>query len=284
MARLRLSLLGAGRAARVVARWLVESKTAEISQVANSSLESAQAATAFIGAGRAVKRIRDLDESDCLLVGLPDQRLGEGGSDLVEGGAGLAFHLSGSLDSSVLEGWAPHVASLHPARAFAQPDRALAQMAGTWITAEGDPEALDRLRPLFTAAGAQWQCVDRARKPLYHAATVVASNYLVTLNALARDLALAAGIEESHARDLLAGLQSGTLANLDRTDAAQALTGPIERADLDQIRRLQQAMVEVCPARSVLLSELGLATLELARGARGERPADEQIEALFTRP
>lgn len=281
---LRLNILGAGRAARVIARWLVDSGLVEIGQVANARLTSAEQAVDFIGSGRAVSRIAGLSDDNVLLVGLTDQMLNAAGPDWIDGQPGVAFHLSGSLDSTALKGWARQVASVHPARAFAQPERALNRMPGTWMTAEGDIEALARLESLFLAAGARWQTVARAHKALYHAATVVASNYLVTLTALARDLAQASGFDEADAQDLLAELQSGTLANLDRVDAAKALTGPIERGDLNQIERMHKTSLANHSESGPLLSELGLATLKLAQRARGRKDIDDRIKALLTRP
>ncbi len=281
MPPIRLNILGAGRAARVVARWLLDARQFEIGQVANASLASAEDAVAFIGDGQAVDRLQALGANDWLLVGLPDSSLVDALADWVDGLPELAFHLSGSLSASELRGWAAHVASVHPARAFAQPDRALRGMPGTWVTGEGDPEALARLEPVFRAAGAQWQTISSRCKPLYHASTVVASNYLVALTELARTFAHAAGLSESAAQSLIAGLQSGTLANLEHSDAADALTGPIERADVARIQVLQQAMISANPDASVLLRELGLATLALARRGRGPRAEDAEIASIL---
>ncbi len=284
MKAIRLNVLGAGRAARAVARWLAASPSIAIGQVANRRLASAQRAVEVIGAGRAVTRITGLKEDDWLLIGLTDQALASMPADRVGGRPALAFHLSGSLDSSLLRPWAALVASTHPARAFDGSDRTLDGMAGTWVTAEGDEAALACLRPLFVDAGAVWQTVERADKARYHAAAVVASNYLVTLTALARELAEAAGFDAGDARRFLHNLSAGTLANLADADPAQALTGPIERGDLDQVRRLQAAMAEACPDSAALQAELGRATLRLARRARGPRPADDAIAAIFTTP
>lgn len=284
MTAIRLNILGAGRAARVVARWLAATGSVGIGQVANRHLESAHGAVEFIGSGEVVETISGLQRGDWLLVGLTDRELQSACPGTIEGRPDLAFHLSGCLDSSCLQGWAPRVASTHPARAFDRSGRASEQMPGTWVTAEGDEEALEWLQPLFTEAGAVWRTIERSQKPLYHGAAVVASNYLVTLTALARDLAQAAGFEASDAAGLLSELSGGALGTLERTEAAQALTGPVERGDLDQICRVHEAMIEARPEAASLLSELGLATLRLARQARGKGSADDAIEAVFTRP
>ena len=282
-----LNILGAGRAARVVARWLADSGQVDIGQVANSSLGSAKAAVDFIRSGQAVEQITDLSSNDWLLIGLSDALLDRSKLHAVLcgpefGQPDLAFHLSGSLTANVLSGTANTIASVHPARAFAIPELAIQNITGTWLTAEGDAEALAQLEPKFSATGARWQTIESSLKPLYHASTVIASNYLVTLTALARELAEAAGASSAAAQSLLANLQAGTLDNLDRTPAKQALTGPIERGDLATLKRFQQAISQTKPSSVTVLNKLGLATLDLAIKTRGAGRSDADIRKLFT--
>jgi len=278
----RLNVIGAGRAARVVARWLLEAGQVRIGQIANRSIDSARQAVEFIGAGHAVRRMAPLDDRDWLLFGLPDAVLPDLASAWDSGRPALAFHLSGSSNATVLAGVAEHLASAHPARAFADPERALAQMPGTFLTGEGDGEALGQLGRMITAAGGRWQTVEGEDKRLYHAATVVASNYLVTLTDLARNLAAAAGLPDEVARALLDDLQQGTLSNLRSRSAERALTGPIERGDAAQTEAIQSAMEQALPEQQRLLRELGRATLVLAQRGRGSNPSDASLEQFFT--
>jgi predicted short-subunit dehydrogenase-like oxidoreductase (DUF2520 family) len=278
----RLNVIGAGRAGRVVARWLFEADQVRIGQIANRSLDSARQAVDFIGAGRALERLEPLDHGDWLLVGLPDAALADLASVWNSGRPALAFHLSGSSTASLLEGVADRLASVHPVRAFADPERALTQMPGTFLTGEGDAQALEVLGRVIQAAGGRWQRIDGTDKRLYHAATVVASNYLVTLTDLARTLAAGAGLPEDAVRALLDELQQGTLSNLRSQSAKRALTGPIERGDAAQAETIQAAMERALPEQQRLLRELGRATLALAQRGRGSNPSDAAMERLFT--
>jgi predicted short-subunit dehydrogenase-like oxidoreductase (DUF2520 family) len=280
-----LHVLGCGRAARVIARWLKVREQVEIGQICNRSLASAEQAVAFIGAGEAVKQMDQRLTGGWLLLGLPDGELAPmalGLSCRMPGQPELSFHLSGSMPGALLEPLGAPAASVHPARAFANPSAALADMPGTWLVAEGQALALARLAPAFEAAGGRWLQIGGNGKRLYHAATVVASNYLVTLSDLARELALAAGLDAETGAQLLGDLQRGTLANLDGRSAQEALTGPIERGDAAAMMHLLEAVDALSPERARLFRALGLATLELAIEKRGTRPGDEALRTQLT--
>lgn len=282
-----LHLLGCGRAARVVARWLYQAGQVEIGQVCNRSQESAADAVAFMGVGDVVEQMDERITGGWLLLGLPDGELSAMASGLacrMPGQPELCFHLSGSMPGNILSPLGAPSASAHPARAFARPEQALAAMSGTWLVAEGDRAALDRLAPAIMAADGHWLEIDSAGKRLYHAATVAASNYLVTLSGLARELASAAGLDAGTGAELLASLQRGTLDNLDGRRASDALTGPIERSDAWALESLLKAVEELSPEQGQLFRALGLATLDLAIKKRGSKPGDEAIRGCLTTP
>ena len=279
-----LHVLGCGRAARVVARWLREAGQVRLGQIVNRSLKSSRQAAEFIGEGWAVEASGLAAEPGWLLLGLPDRDLLELAALAPKrffSRAHLAFHLSGSVGSEALAPFGVAAASVHPVRAFASPQAALAAMPGTPCVAEGDGAALERLRPAFVAAGGEWLELEHADKARYHAATVVASNGLVAMNHLARELAETAGLNPGEAERLLEHLQLSTLDTLRATPAAEALTGPVERADATACRRLLQAVDASALDRADLFRALGRATLALAVRARGDRPDDEALAALF---
>ncbi len=278
-----LHVLGCGRAARSIVRCLLAAEVIRVGQIANRSVDSAREAVAFIGAGQAVAELDRQINGDWLMLGLPDGQL-QAAQLPLPGHPDLAFHLSGSVSSAVLSGLGKRVASVHPVRAFADPTRAAARFSGTWCVAEGDDSAVDALQPVFAAAGARWLAFKPADKVSWHAATVVASNFLVTVQALARELAAAAGLPESQAAEILGDLQAGTLESLVERRPEQALTGPIERADIHACQRLQAAVARLGDDQTALFSALAEGTLNLARSARGPRPEDDVLRKLFSAP
>lgn len=286
MSRPRLHILGCGRAARTLARRMVDSGAVDIGRVVNRDVQSAREAIAFVGAGSPAVDFDGVSAEDWLMIGLPDGEIESVVTELARGRwrPQLAFHLSGSVSASVLEPLTAEYAAVHPLRAFASPRNAGENFAGTWCVAEGDEKALAALEPVFESAGARWLGFRARDKAAWHAATVAASNFLVTINALARDLAEGAGMEPADARRLLAELQGGTLAALAEDAPEAVLTGPIERGDEAACRRILRAVARTAgPEAQRAFSDLALATLNLAQRKRGEREVDAVLEALFSR-
>ena len=73
-------------------------------------------------------------------------------------------------------------------------------------------------------------------RPRYHAAAVIASNYLVALLQLAVRQLAPLGLEEREAVRALLPLVRGTLDNVEAMGLPEALTGPISRGDAATIR------------------------------------------------
>ncbi len=279
-----LHVFGCGRAARAVARRLLDTGLVQPGLIVNRSLESARQAVGFLGGGKAVRRLDEQIAGGWLMLGLPDGVLAER-SDRFEWLRGLApglvFHLSGSVEAAALKDLGAPFAAVHPVRAFADPASAAARFAGTWCVAEGDPVALKNLQPVFEAAGARWLPFAARDKASWHAATVAASNFLVTIQDLARELAEGAGLPGAQAAEVLCDLQQGTLDTLRERSPRQALTGPIERGDEPACRRLVDAAAGLDAERARLFAQLGQATLSLAQEKRGEHGADDALRKLF---
>lgn len=284
----RLHVFGCGRAARALARRLNDGGIVEMGQIVNRTTASAGEAADFIGAGMPVADFDAGIEGGWLMLGLPDGALLDGASELaakLPASPQLAFHLSGSVPAAVLAPLQVPTAAVHPLRAFADPAVAVDQFDPTWCVAEGDDAALQWLQPAFERAGGRWLTFRGRNKPAYHAATVAASNFLVTVNALARALAEQAGLDPVQAAGLLADLQHGTLAGLAERPAIEALTGPIERGDVAACRSLHRAVADsLDPAQANLFDALARATLDLAVRKRGRRPSDGDLEALYSAP
>ena len=276
--KMRLHILGCGRAARTLARLWMDRDVFEIGQIQNRSLSSAESAVGFIGQGQPVDQLSDRAADDWLMLGLPESELSKQVQAML---ARLpqrfqcAFHLSGSESSAVLDGLAESVASVHPVCPFSQSEQVMQQLPGTFAVGEGDAVALDALLPKFSALGMQVlrlpEDFDADKKRLYHAATIAASNFLNTLDAMALTLTDEAGIPNDQARALLVALQRVALHQIERVGPKAALTGPIERADVQAITRMIDAMGQLVPQQRPLFTELAGATINLAAQKHPDR-------------
>lgn len=239
----RLNIIGAGRAGRTLVRAWHEAGVVNVGEVLNRSLASAQAACDFIGAGCAVASHAELKPADLWLLATQDGLLAEQAawlatSGLLRAGDGV-LHLSGFSSSALLAACAAQpgvrVASAHPVLSFATPERARTQLRGSLCGVEGDPHLSEQLQQLFASIGVECFGVSAANKPLYHAGSVFAANFLVVIIEQARQAYLAAGVPEAIAERLLAPLARNALDNVFTQGGATALTGPAARGDYDLI-------------------------------------------------
>jgi predicted short-subunit dehydrogenase-like oxidoreductase (DUF2520 family) len=275
----RLSVIGCGSAARTLVRLWQDAGVFRIGGILNSRPESAREAAAFIGSGTAIAAIEELPLSDLYLIGCPDDSIGEcciqlAGSNLVTEGT-VVFHLSGALASSELEPVrhkGASVASVHPVMSFAHPEKAIGDFAGTWCGMEGDDAALALLEPAFEAIGARPFRIEASGKSLYHAASVIACNYLVTLEELSLQTFEEAGIGRETALQILAPILRGTVENILALGTTEALTGPIARGDVSVIERQIRTLEQWNPEIAALYRKLGRATADLS-GKQGNAPA-----------
>lgn len=194
--------------------------------------------------------------ADVVLLAVPDAAIATAAS-LIEPGP-LVGHLSGATALDVL---APHEAfSLHPLQTVTGPETtfegAFAAVAAT--SARG----LGAAKQLATVLGlAPFEIADRDRAA-YHAASSIASNFLVTLEGFAEQLAATAGVP----REALVPMVRATVENWASQGAMGALTGPIARGDEVTVARQRAAVAERLPRQLDLFDALTDATRRLAGG------------------
>lgn len=220
-----------------------------------------------------------------LIIAVPDRALAEVAHDLAMAGPAprgcVALHVSGALSADVLAplheaGYA--VGSLHPLQPLADPWDGVRRLVGACYAVAGEPTALAAARRLARALqGIDFVVVNRDR-PVYHAAAVFASNYVVALAHTAIELFERAGVPADAAPAAVSSLMHGALDNLEHLGVTSSLTGPIARGDIDTLR---MHLARLSAEDRELYCALGRRTLAIARsaGLAGER-ADE-IERLL---
>lgn len=266
-----ITLIGAGHVGKTLGKLWTQHQALRLQDVLTQSLESAQRAITFIGAGQAVDNYASLQPADVYLIATPDDRIEASCAALAQTGLltadTIVFFCSGALPSSVLQlaiDKGAATASIHPIRSFAQPEQVVQDFAGSWCGMEGDPRALDVLAPAFTAIGAQLAPIRAEAKIHYHAGAVFACNYLVTLLDIARQSYARAGIAPDVALQMMAPLVRETVENVFRLGPESALTGPVARGDMETANRQWQAVAAANPAHGELYRQCMTLTAELA--------------------
>jgi predicted short-subunit dehydrogenase-like oxidoreductase (DUF2520 family) len=267
-----LNIIGAGRVAQTLASLWHAQSTFVIQDVLTTSLPSAQAACAVMGAGRAVDHLQAMRDADVWMLAVPDAQLAGIAHALTAArGASnvpIVFHCSGAQGAATLDplstrGWL--AASAHCILSFASVPAALEQFPGTPCALEGDATARDALRTAFTAIGAQCFDVASSDKLLYHAAAVFATNFLPVLQATAEELWRSTGMPVEMIPALRASLLRNAVANITALGPQAALTGPAARGDTAAIARQGAAVAAWDAPSGAAYAALSALALRLAQ-------------------
>jgi predicted short-subunit dehydrogenase-like oxidoreductase (DUF2520 family) len=162
----------------------------------------------------------------------------------------VVLHCSGAHPSTILASArksGASIGSMHPLQSFASVEITQNPFRGIRVSIEGDSKAVSTAGQMARDLEALPLQILTEGKPLYHAAAVVASNFLVTLMGAAFQLIQQAGVQPDEAFSVLKPLIDGTLANIGRVGIHQALTGPVVRGDVQTVQTHIQAIGQTVP-------------------------------------
>lgn len=278
--KLKINVIGAGRVGKALALLLKNTGLVAIQAVCNKTLKSAELAVQFIGQGRSVNNFSDLPPAEIYLITAPDDAISKICQQLVQthnlpAGA-IVIHCSGLLSSDILTPTRSkncYIASLHPVKSFADPQLNVRNFSGTYCAFEGDEEVYKIIAPMIDKMGGKIFKIDKDKKIFYHLGSVFAANYLTTIAYLADECYQKSGLSPSLAKKLVISLMTGVLINLTDKNFSAALTGPVQRGDVETIKK-HLLVLEDHPDLQQIYKELGKNTLEITQ-------QDEKIKKLL---
>lgn len=238
-----VNIIGLGKVGATLAKLFVDNAIAEIAGVYNRSEDNGLQGIKFIGQGEYYNSITSLPKADITFITTTDEVISSISAEYATNcnlqAGSIVVHCSGTLAAScmeVLRNKGCHICSIHPMHSFADPNISVQKFVGTYCAIEGDKLALDLVSSLFIAIGAKVINVASNNKPLYHAAGVFASNYLLTLAEQALNCLHFAQVKEDDALGLLINIMHNTMSNLAvKKSPSAALTGPLKRGDFATI-------------------------------------------------
>lgn len=263
------NIIGSGRLGNNIALALSTAKLASLNAVYNRSVESAQLLCSQTGTGKAVSALAELPPADITWITCNDDAIASVATQLMEHAqikpGSFIIHCSGVLNSAILAPMRNRgclVASCHPLKAFKSGYLAADAFHQVDCVMEGDALVCDWLNSAFLQLGANVIRIKPEAKIIYHAAAVIASNYLITLAACSETLLEKAGINPQQARSMICNLMQGNLDNMQHTqELRDALTGPLMRGDIATLDLHLQAIAD--PVMNNLYKTAGLATLPI---------------------
>ncbi|MDP9201451.1 MAG: DUF2520 domain-containing protein [Gemmatimonadota bacterium] len=160
--------------------------------------------------------------------------------------------------------------TFHPLVPFSDPEVSAELLRKGWIGIDGENAAKSASRRLAGGLGARTLDIPPGKKPAYHAAAVISSNFPVVLASVAGHLLHDIGIPEASAYQAVESLMRGALENMRQTLPDDALTGPIMRGDADTVGKHLRAL-QPHGAASEIYRALSVAAVEIAQ-RRGTDP------------
>lgn len=241
---MNIGFIGAGKVGFSLGKYLASNQhflCGYYSQNPNSSLKAAE-----FTQSKQFSNLSDLvKESDIIFLTVPDDRIKQVSIDLINSCKNIDFrdkifcHCSGVYDHTILSELRKLNAftfSIHPFLAISDKYTSYQELSNAFFTIEGSKEKIQVLIDLFKSCGNHIQTIKAEDKIKYHTAAVFASNLLVGLVDMASNLLLDCGFEADESNYALANILRNNLENVLTMGSKEALTGPIERDDIETIK------------------------------------------------
>ncbi|MBM7856032.1 putative short-subunit dehydrogenase-like oxidoreductase (DUF2520 family) [Desulfohalotomaculum tongense] len=288
MSKPAVAVVGAGKVGSALAV-VLQKAGYPIVGVASGSLKSARALGRRLGVRYSEHPAEITIQAQVVFITTPDREIKSAAAAIAAAGGfkkgQIVVHTSGSLPSVAIEvvkeyGAVPAV--FHPLQSFADIETAVSNLPGSFFALEGEPPALEILQQMLADLQGRGITIKTGDKPLYHAAAVVASNYLVTIIHLATEMLGRLGMEQKQAVEALLPLIQGTLNNIKNKGTTAALTGPVERGDSVTLHNHLKALSVLGPVEQRVYKVLGALTVEIAlqKGSISEQVAQNLIQTL----
>ena len=277
---LKLGFIGAGTVGTALSVRL-RSKGYQVVAISNRSQSSANNLARAIANCRVFDNNQGVaDVADLIFITTPDDAIAPSVSQIQWHSEQSVVHCSGADSTEILEPArkaGAQVGGFHPLQTFASVEQAIENIPGSTFAIEAQEPLLNVLKGMATALDSHWIELTSNDKVIYHAAAVIACNYMVTMVKLATDLWQSFNIPPQQATQALLPLLRGTIHNIETVGMPQCLTGPIARGDSGTIKKHIEALQKTAPSLLSTYKELGLQTIPIAldKGRINQQQAQE---------
>ncbi|HME10958.1 MAG TPA: DUF2520 domain-containing protein [Bryobacteraceae bacterium] len=281
-----IGIAGTGRVAKALGRFLIE-RGQPVMAIGGRNPERTAQAASFLNPCTTPVKIQDLPSiASHILIAVSDAAVEPVAGLLARSGFrhGIALHTCGAKGPELLNVLARrgvHCGSLHPMQSFATPEQGLTSLPGSFFAIDGDSAALQWASVLVWLLRGRSIRVSPENRCLYHAASVMAGNYVAALVHSAVELLQAAGIENLTALNALAPLVRTSVENCFQVGPIKALTGPIQRGDLATVITHLNELKKQPGAVESLYCSAGRLAAEMARRRGLPESEAAQIEGIL---
>jgi len=285
---IKVGFIGAGTVGTALAMRF-SGKGYHIVAVSDLNHDSAKNAAQAISGCQALNNNQAVaDIADLVFITTPDDNIAPVASEIQWHAGQSVVHCSGADSTEALkpaEELGADTGVFHPLQTFASVQQAIANISGSTFAIEAGEPLLNTLKDMANTLDGNWIEVKAEDKVIYHAAAVIACNYLVTMVKLATDLWQTFAIPPQQATQALLPLLRGTIHNIETVGIPQCLTGPIARGDTGTVKKHLDALQKTAPDILATYRELGRQTIPvaLAKGRISQQQAQE-LQTILKQP
>lgn len=278
---MRIGIIGAGRAGTSLGKYFGEKGNVPVGFYDKDSVAAKEAAE-FVQTAVFQTLSQLVRESDILFITTPDAWILPVWEELKTMSLEnqIICHCSGALSSDSFSG-REHMnvscCSVHPMLPFSNRFSSYEQLNHAFFTVEGQPHAVEVLTKLLTSFGNEVCRIDAEKKPKYHAAASILSNQVIAVLDLGYSLLEECGFSRSDAIRATEALVKRNVENVIKEGCAGALTGPIERGDVQTVKKHLDCLSD---ADQALYQMLGERLLSIAKKKHPKADYAE-LEAFF---
>ncbi|HCI59663.1 MAG TPA: DUF2520 domain-containing protein [Ruminococcus sp.] len=240
---MNIGIIGAGKVGVSVGRYLKDNNI-QIAGFYDIDCDNAAFAEKFTQTDCFSDLEKLVKLSDTLFITTPDNVIGSVWDCIIKNNMSvqnkIVCHFSGALSSDVFtdsQSTGASVCSIHPMLAFSDKLTSYRIPANTFFALEGEETAVSALKSLFENLGNTVCCIDKSEKSLYHTAASVLSNELVALLDIGYSLLEQCGFSRDEAVKATQNLVLGNVNSVLENGCVNALTGPVERNDLQTVKK-----------------------------------------------
>lgn len=283
-----VGFIGAGKVGFSLGKYL-QNHGVNVTGYYSKTLSSAQLAADFTKTKTYASIKQIVGDNDTLFVTVPDGAI----ADVWDYMRNLDIkdknicHCSGSIASTAFfdaQNKGAFAYSVHPLYAINDKYNSWKDLSKAYFAIEGSAGHLAQLKAIFEHAGNTVIAMDTAKKPLYHASAVMASNLVTSLFDLSSQMLVKCGFDKDNAVKALLPLILGNVNNIKNAGVSNALTGPVERNDISTVEKhLQVFLQNDEPAVQELYKLLSQNLIKLSRAKYPERDYTKLREVVKTK-
>jgi predicted short-subunit dehydrogenase-like oxidoreductase (DUF2520 family) len=213
-----------------------------------------------------------IKNSDVIFLSVQDKNINDAISEIKNLNLDLKgkifIHNSGAITSDIfrkLEIDPELCLSLHPVQTF---DKIYFEnnhlLKGIYFGIEGGQKAKSYFKKIIKILGSDYLDIPADKKNLYHAACVIASNFLVTMLNVSSEVMNNIGIERSKTFEIFKPLIERTLKNIEVDGLVNSLTGPFDRNDVEVISNHLNSINKELPSLIPFYTLMGMETVKVA--------------------